>query len=270
MSTKPSKVIVVSASSDIGAAISERFIDSGCEVLGTYRKHSAAIDELERKGMISVKCDIGAASDIETVFRLAQDRGFKWDTILFSPGQLSPIGPFFSTDFEAWIESVQINSLYQLKFLHQLYPLRDSNEGSNVLFFAGGGTNGTFDNYSAYCLGKIMLIKMCELLDSECPDMKAAIIGPGWVHTKGHQETVLAGAAAGANHQRTIDYLDSDKHKTSYDEIFSCLMWCLNADRAAIGGRNLSLVHDPWQANGKDLMARLLDNKDLYKLRRSS
>ena len=52
---------------------------------------------------------------------------------------------------------------------------------------------GPFDNYSAYCVGKLLLIKMTELLDSECPDLQVSIIGTGWVNTKIHRQTLAAG-----------------------------------------------------------------------------
>jgi NAD(P)-dependent dehydrogenase (short-subunit alcohol dehydrogenase family) len=60
----------------------------------------------------------------------------------------------------------------------------------SVVFFSGAGTNGPAPSYSAYCASKILLIKMCELLDSETPDASFFIIGPGMVRTKIHEQTL--------------------------------------------------------------------------------
>ena len=49
---------------------------------------------------------------------------------------------------------------------------------------AGGGTNNPFTNYSAYCVSKIALIKMCELIDDEYKNLNVFIIGPGLLKPK--------------------------------------------------------------------------------------
>lgn len=59
MDSKQRTVIIISASSDIGAAMSRRWIKSGCSVFGTYRTKSAETDELEKLGVKLVPCDLG-------------------------------------------------------------------------------------------------------------------------------------------------------------------------------------------------------------------
>jgi NAD(P)-dependent dehydrogenase (short-subunit alcohol dehydrogenase family) len=138
-----------------------------------------------------------------------------------------------------------------------------------VIFFAGGGTNGSFDNYSAYCLGKLALIKMTELLHSENADLQVSIIGTGWVHTKIHRQTLAAGAAAGPNFFRTREFMDSpDGAGASLEQVAECVDWCLEAPRDAVGGRNFSLVHDGWRDAA--FIEKLRAQPDTFKLRRLS
>ena len=66
-----------------------------------------------------------------------------------------------------------------------------------------GAAQRPFDHYSAYCLGKLALIKMTELLDSEYPDLQVSIIGASWVKTKIHHQTLAAGESAGLNFDTT-------------------------------------------------------------------
>jgi len=85
--------------------------------------------------------------------------------------------------------------------------VRSSDESPTVCFLAGGGTNNDFPNYSAYCVAKILLIKLMGLLQSEEPSSKFVIIRPGYVNTPIHDETISAGNTAGKNHERTKQLL---------------------------------------------------------------
>jgi NAD(P)-dependent dehydrogenase (short-subunit alcohol dehydrogenase family) len=181
---------------------------------------------------------------------------------------LSPIGDFFGRDFEEWAASLSLNSVAQMRLLHALYPLRAQASTAKVAFLVGGGINGPFRNYSAYCLGKVMLVKLCELLDDEYQDVHAIAVGTGWVNTKIHRQTVDAGDDAGVNLRRTLEFLDSGAQGTSYEDIFGCIEWAFEAGRAATGGRNFSVVHDAWRDGGAALTERLVADPNIYKLRR--
>jgi len=136
------------------------------------------------------------------------------------------------------------------------------------VFLVGGGVNGPFQNYSAYCVGKLALIKMCELLDDEYPEVHAIAIGTGWVNTKIHRETLQAGARAGDNLRRTLEFVDKASGGTPVRDIYDCIDWCFDAERAATGGRNFSVVHDGWREGGDELLRRLGRSSGTFKLRR--
>jgi NADP-dependent 3-hydroxy acid dehydrogenase YdfG len=181
---------------------------------------------------------------------------------------MEPIKNFFNCSFDEWEQSVLLNSLAQLRVLHGLFPFREKNVTSSVIFFAGGGTNGPFTNYSAYCAAKILLIKICELLDDENEDVNPYIIGPGWVRTKMHNQTINNPLESGKNYQRTIDFLSSDIQGTSYDDIYNCIKWCNSQGKSVAGGRNFSVVHDRWSSDGDLLVETLRNDINKYKLRR--
>ncbi len=246
-----------------------RYLRQGTEVLGTYRTRSAQVVELESSGARMLALDVDSPAQVQAFAAEVYESGFRWDALVSAPGLLAPIGPFFETVFGVWERSVITNSTAQLRALHALHASRNRDGVANVIFFAGGGTNGPMDNYSAYCLGKLALIKMTELLHSENPDLQVSIIGTGWVNTKIHQQTLAAGAAAGANLDKTRAFMTSDEAAgTSLERVATCVDWCLNAPRAAVGGRNFSLVHDRWEDPG--FIAALEAEPDSYKLRRRS
>lgn len=267
--TKPLKIIILAASSDIGGHLVEHYVRQGAEVVGTYRSWTPKVAELQNLGARLFPLDIKSSEQVVSFTEQLVASEFVWDTFISAVGLLDPIDSFFSTNFDAWESSVITNSTSQLRVLHAVYGLRARTGLSKVLFFAGGGTNGSFDNYSAYCLGKLALIKMTELLDSESPDLQVSIIGTGWVNTKIHCQTLFAGDLAGPNYEKTRQFMESSETiGSSLETVAECVDWCLSAPQKAVGGRNFSLVHDQWRE--PQFIEELIANPNSYKLRRLS
>lgn len=192
-----------------------------------------------------------------------------WDALVLCAGTLAPIGRFQNCDFDDWSNSIESNFTGQMRILHELLPSRKRGSGKElplVLFFAGGGTNCATPNFSSYTVSKIALIKMCELLDSEMPDTRFSILGPGWVETKIHSETIAARDSAGPSYHVTAKRLrDGDFYPM--DSVLDCCDWIQRASHAVIGGRNISAVHDHW--GSRDLEQALAADSNMYKLRRA-
>jgi NAD(P)-dependent dehydrogenase (short-subunit alcohol dehydrogenase family) len=259
-------VFILGGSADIGVELARRYLDSGCRVVMTYRKR-AALAQLEgRSGFTAIACDVGSPDSIAAAASEFAALGWRWDKFLSIVGTMEPIGPFFELNFADWSRSITVNAIGQLHMLHALYPHRRQPGEVGAMFMAGGGTNNPFSNYSAYAASKIFLIKMAELLDDEAPDLNVFVIGPGYVRTKIHDETLAAHANPGVNRQKTLDFLKTEG--TSHDDIFACIEWCFDGGRPVAGGRNVSVVHDPWRDGGNALKSALTSEPNLYKMRR--
>ncbi len=260
-------VIVIGLGSDIGRHLATRFASDGWTVKGTYRSQ-AGLHGLP-ESIESVRCDLASGESISTARTWLRAHCNGWRTLVVAAGTEEPIGSFWDCDPDEWDRGIQINSLAPLRLVRDLYGMRDRAGAPAVAFFSGSGTNNAAPAYSAYCASKIMLIKMCELLDAESPDTSFFIIGPGIVRTKIHDETVKAGARAGSNHERVISFLGSPEPGTSHDDIYACVRWCMSAGKNAVGGRNISLVHDAWKAGGARALEQwLAGDSNRYKLRR--
>jgi NAD(P)-dependent dehydrogenase (short-subunit alcohol dehydrogenase family) len=193
-----------------------------------------------------------------------------WDIFIGAVGQLAPIGPFFETDRTEWLHSATLNGGGQLALLHAIYPFRRAAPLARVAFLVGGAISRSFANYSAYSLGKLNLVKFCELIHDECPDIHAVAVGTGWVATKIHKQTIDASERAGENFARTREFLSHSEAGATMPDIMACLDWCFAQSRSATGGRNFSLVHDPWRDGGDALVEGLLRDPDKFKLRRQA
>lgn len=259
--------ILLSASSDIGTALAVDWLARGDRVVGSERRTSDATAALSRQGAFMAPCDLGDRASCDEFIRFARSQAPDWDVLVLAAGQLEPVGPFAGCDFDAWEDSFTVNLTAQLRILHGLLPSRrQGGELPVVLFFAGGGTNGAPPNFSAYTLAKIASIKMVELLDAELPDVRVTILGPGWVKTKIHDQTLAAGEQAGAAYGQTVQRL-RDGDFVGMDRIVACCNWLIEQPREVIGGRNFSAAHDPWEK--PELARALRADADAYKLRRS-
>ncbi len=267
MTKQGRSAIIISASSDIGSAISRRWLARGWDVFGTYRTESQAVDKLRSHGAKLIYCDLLNPISIRDACSNLRTLCSAWDVLVMCSGTQGPVGPFTECNFDEWEKSVRVNFTNQMRLIHELLPSRCVNSalGPCVLLFAGGGTNDAPANYSAYIVSKIALIKICELLDAEISDTRFVIVGPGWVKTKIHNSTLKAGAQAGANYQRTIKKLAGDEC-TPMDQVLDCCDWVVDAPRELIGGRNLSVVFDKWGT--EELTQRLAEEPNMYKLRR--
>lgn len=262
----PRTVFVLGVSSDIGRELGKRFQKDGWLVYGTYRRDPGLRDVFDTTRLF--QCDVTDPRSIRRVADACRAVHLRWDVFVGAVGTEEPIGPFFECDFDAWESSVRANALGLLRALHALYPLRAPRRECACVLFAGAGTNNAAVNYSAYCTSKIFLIKMCELLTAENPDLNAVIIGPGVVRTKIHEQTVRAGKRSGPNYEGVVRFVHSDDPGVSHDDIYACVNWCIQAGRSVAGGRNFSLVHDAWRKGGEALGQALLADPDMYRLRR--
>lgn len=264
-------VFILGIGSDIGKALAERYLEDGYNVEGTYRNKDNVKGMLYKRDIRLLRCDMEIKSSIEACVNRYGACGHKsWDIFISCIGSMEPIGKFFECDFDLWERSVTVNSISQLRFLHKIYPYKRKSKTCHAIFFAGAGTNGPFTNYSAYCVSKIMLIKVCELLDNENSDLNVFIIGPGVVKTKMLVQTINNRAKAGANYKRTKEILKSNKLSTNYNDIYDCINWAIGQGSYVVGGRNISVVYDRWKDKGAKIAKQLRSNPDKFKLRRLS
>lgn len=259
-------VFVLGITSDIGRELAQRLDRAGWRVAGTYRRPEAA-EKLPAHWTL-LECDMLRREHLESLPGRCAASGIRWTLFVSAVGTLEPVGTFFDLSFSDWTESVETNCLAPLHALHGLYPLRAPEGIASVAFFAGAGTNGPAPCYSAYCASKILLIKMTELLDDEATDLNVFIVGPGMVKTRIHEQTLRAAGRAGVNLEKVERFLADADAGVSHDEIFSCLQWCCEAGRDVVGGRNLSLVSDPWRGGGRELDRKLRSERNAFKLRR--
>lgn len=260
------KAVITSVSSGIGAALADKWLDQGWDVAGTYRTLSDGMDELMQRGLRSFELDFSSPHFVDAVNDFKRSIQ-NWDVLVMCPASMNPIGLFEQIEFNEWSDSVEFNFLSNMRFIHALIPIRDVSRGKQpaVITWAGGGVNSAPVRYSAYIVSKIAQLKMMELLDAEIDDTKFVTIGPGWVDTKIHQETLKAGEAAGSNYKKTNTVIRSGDW-TPMKAVLECCDWVLEQPKEVVSGRNFSVANREWR--DEKLSGKLRGDEDLFKLRR--
>lgn len=256
--------IVIGITSDIGSAVAYDWENRGHSVLGTYRNEKQIAGLQSGKNKI-LQMDLTDSVSIETAIKdlgdMTKESG--WDALLIATGTMEPIGPFPNLDFASIRSSFEVNFLGTLQIIHGLLPA--ANYGAKVIVFSGAGTNGSADNYFSYSVSKVANIKMCELLHSEVEHVCFTALGPGWVQTKIHEETLKAGLRSGENFFITENRIAQADMYSSKD-VLQAINWLLEQDPELVGGRNFSSANDPLLST--KLVEELKKNPDLFKLRR--
>lgn len=259
--SRKSCTLIIGIRSGIGEALANHLKYLKERVIGTSR----CISESEEATGELFALDISSLDSVNSfVEKLAQ--GYAWERLVLCPAVMAPIGRFNDIDIEDWVSTFNINFTNQAYLLHRLLPL-GKGEMPRVIFFAGGGTNSAPTDYSAYILSKIALIKLVELLNEEMNDVCFSIIGPGWVKTKIHEQSLMPGLEeleAFKETKRRIHECDF----VPMEKVVQSIMWVLSQSKEIVGGRNFSTAHDPFDS--KDFIGLLSSDYDAYKLRRHS
>lgn len=261
-----SKVVFLSSiTSDIGIALAKMYSADGYIVTGTYRSTNLLFELKNLPACHAFYCDLADPATIGTSTAEFATLGLKWNTFISLASWPPPMSSFFEGNFDDWSNSVHVNAIEQLRALHALQPHRDTTQVANAVFFAGPGTNNAVKNFSALTVSKLMLIKMCELLDAEDETLNTFIVGPGWTRTKTHSLILADPNVSDEKKRETLNFLESQKG-TPMEEIYASIQWLCTKGRDVAGGRNFSVVHDPW--GSEELEAELRKDRNMYKLRR--
>lgn len=254
------KTIVIGGFSGIANAIIKKLNKKNNEIIYTYNRTFS--ENLKKfKGF---KLDIAS---IKSIDNFSKNKHLKnWDNLIIMPATQKPIGLFTELKAKLWIDSININFSNQMYLLNKLYKKRKiSNKNKTIILWAGGGTNNATKYYSAYTISKIAQIKMAELLNYEMADVKVVILGPGWVKTRIHLETLNNKKFARENFFRTLEKFRNNSF-VNINEVAECVDAIIKSKKIETGGRNISVEFDKWM--DKDFYRILSTDDNMYKLRR--
>lgn len=253
------KTILISGSSDIGMALS-RSLSTNSKIISTY---NSTKKKIRNKNIKYIHLDIKNIQEIDEFSKKKEI--INWDNLILLPASQLPIGLANEVSPKEWLDSINLNFSHQIYLLLKILNKKSKKKFKRIILWSGTGSNNAPKYYSAYTVSKIALTKITELFDAELKDCIFSVIGPGWVRTKIHKETLMNKRNSRENYFTTKYHLKNNIFN-SMESVVNCVLRIMRMSKEAVGGRNFSVQYDKWR--DKEFENFLKTDDNIYKLRR--
>lgn len=116
--------VVTGASSGIGWAIVNTFIEHGAQVIGIARSEPPPLERALAAGAFTfVRGDVSAPTTVERVAKVAEESHGRLDILVNNAAVLPPVGPLEAVTESDWERILQVNLLSVAKWSARLLPL---------------------------------------------------------------------------------------------------------------------------------------------------
>lgn len=268
------RILITGGSMGIGYACAESCLQSGASVMvcaRTEKPLADAVASFRAKGYERVSwyaADVSQLREVDALLEAFVKIYGGLDGVIHCAAILGPIGPAIDVAISEWFETIRVNLLGSFLVARQSsICMRGNAGGGRIVLLSGGGASGPFPNYSAYACSKVAVVRLTETLAQELLPLNIEIncLGPGFVITRLHSATLVAGESAGKEYlERTKREIESGGIPPSVPAQAAVF---LLSDRAkGITGKFVAAPYDGWADWPKHL--DVLKKSDVFTLRR--
>jgi NAD(P)-dependent dehydrogenase (short-subunit alcohol dehydrogenase family) len=171
------RVLVVGASSGIGAATASALAGAGAHVVGAARRENK-IAELD--GVIPVGCDVSSAEQCQLAVEAAVGHLGGLDTLVYAAG-ITGLSPLDSTGPEVWTQIFTTNLFGAAMVSRAALPhLRREGSDGRAVFLSSDSAVKPYPGLVAYAASKAALSAFCQGLANEFDELRVTelMVGP--------------------------------------------------------------------------------------------
>jgi 3-oxoacyl-[acyl-carrier protein] reductase len=181
-------VLITGASRGIGRAAAAAFAHRGARVVMLAR--SSELESLVR-GMGSpdttaaVRGDVSNPADVDRAVTTAIERFGRIDVLVNAAAVLGPAGEVWTTDPDAWFETIRVNLFGTYGTVRAVLPHMIRQNRGKIVNFAGGGAAYGYPRFTAYAASKVAVVRLTETVAQECAghNIQVNVIAPGAIET---------------------------------------------------------------------------------------
>ncbi|MHA2243845.1 MAG: SDR family oxidoreductase [Candidatus Hodarchaeales archaeon] len=184
-------ILITGANRGLGLALTKIFLENGNTVFVLYRSMSDALKELRGKfndNLLLFEVDVTKENDIKSAFSKIENIISSIDILINNAAvHLENHRPNLEkTDFEAIVNTFEVNSIAPLKVIKLFIPLVKNSQRKlivNISSEAGSiGTQTWRESEYGYCMSKAALNMMSKLLHNRFKKdgVKILAVHPGW------------------------------------------------------------------------------------------
>jgi len=256
----------------IGFESARRCIAYGANVMICARGVAALDDAVARlaaensaSDVAGVSVDVGDEGAVDELFAAFTERFGRCDGLIHAAGVYGPIGHITDLEPVAWWDALRINLFGTFLVARAAAKRMRPHGGGRIVLFAGGGASTAFPNYTAYASSKVAVVRFAETIAEElAPTIEVNAVGPGFVATRLHEQTLAAGDVAGAFLERTKELLESGGVSATVGAEAAAFL--VSDSAKGITGRFVAAQYDDYRAWPEHLEE--LKGSELFTLRR--
>lgn len=269
---KDKLILITGGSVGIGYVVAEKCVEAGAQVIlcsRTEKDLKTAIEKLKKinsKNHLYRVLNVGDQNAVKNCTQWVQKEFGYLDGLVNCAGVYGPIGPLNQIDINEFVQAIQINFLGTVFTCHYFSDLM-MNRKAKIVNYSGGGASGPFPNYSAYATSKSAIVRLTENLVQEFQPLgiQVNVVGPGFVATRLHEQTIKAGDKAGKA------FLEKTKAELSKGGVppemaAHLTVFLLSDESSGVNGKFISANWDEWEKPA--FIERLKKDKNFATLRR--
>ena len=177
-------VLVTGGSRGIGRAIAEAFLREGARVAVTYARSDDKARELEKSGILAIKCDVSSRDEVRRAAEIVSSKLGDVNILVNNAGVMY-LMQFESYDEGLFNRMIDVNVkgiIYTtLEFLPQLKRTRGVI--INIASNAGIGTAWEGTTYYAITKAAVILLTKRMAFDLGRYGIRVNAVAPGWIET---------------------------------------------------------------------------------------
>ena len=193
-------VLITGAGRGIGKRLALGFAKAGARV-GLLARTQPELDlaklEIEHAGgsALKIRADVRDFEAMQVAVDRMQVVFGGVDVLIASAAIQGPIGTIAQIDAKAWAETIQVNLVGVMLACRAVLPQMIDRRRGKIIALAGGGSNYSRPNFSAYAASKTGLVRFVESVADEVRDHNVQVncLSPGAAYSHMTDEILHAG-----------------------------------------------------------------------------
>jgi 3-oxoacyl-[acyl-carrier protein] reductase len=197
----------------------------------------------------TIVADLAQTNQVERIVETAKSLVPRLDTLINNAGIQGVVGPVWENDWEAWLETLQVDLLAPVGLCRLIAPWMTETGGGSIISLSGGGATGPRANFSAYATAKAGLVRFSETLAEELKpyNIRVNCIAPGVMSTAMLEEVVAKGEAAAGKREYEIAKRVLREGGASLQRVAELCHFLASDAACGITGKLISAVWDNWE-----------------------